>query len=81
MEQAAKFELRQTPIPPVGPVSYGWIASDLNPHGVLGDAHLASAEKGRALARHAVAGFVSTLRDVVRMEVPTAPAQPPGDRL
>lgn len=32
-------------IPPTGPVTSGWIASDLNSHGVVGEAHLATAEK------------------------------------
>lgn len=51
-------------IPPIGPISYGWIASDLGPHGVVGDAALASAEKGRATAKHQVAGFIELLRKV-----------------
>ena len=69
--------MRQTPIPPVGAVSYGWVASDLNDHGVLGDAHLATAEKGRATAEHAVAGFIATLRDVVKMDLPGGPVAGP----
>ena len=51
-------------IPPVGPVSRGWIASDLNPDGTVGEAHLATAEKGAATAHHQVAGFVELLRAV-----------------
>ncbi len=49
-------------IPPTGPLSYGWISTDVNPAGVVGEAHLASAEKGRAMAEHAVRGFVGMLR-------------------
>ena len=49
-------------IPPVGPVAYGWIATDLNPDGTVGDASAATAEKGEATARHQVAGFVELLR-------------------
>jgi creatinine amidohydrolase len=49
-------------IPPIGPVAYGWIASDLNPHGVVGDASRATAAKGEATAAHAVAGLVDLLR-------------------
>ena len=55
-----------TPIPPVGPVSYGWIASDLNPDGVVGEAARATAQKGRDTAKHQVRGLVGllqTLRD------------------
>lgn len=51
-------------IPPIGPTSYGWIASDLNPAGVVGEAHLATANKGEALAAHCVAGVVGLLREM-----------------
>ncbi len=51
-------------IPPVGPVSYGWISSDLNPAGAVGDAHLGTAEKGHATAAHQVAGMIALLRAV-----------------
>ena len=51
-------------IPPVGPVGYGWIASDLNPAGVVGDAHLATAEKGRLTALHQAQGFVALMAEV-----------------
>lgn len=51
-------------IAPVGAVSYGWIASDLNPQGVVGQAHLASAEKGCATCAHQVAGFIAMLKDL-----------------
>ncbi len=51
-------------IPPTGPVSLGWVSSDLNPHGVVGEAHLATAEKGRVLARHYTAGMIDLLRKV-----------------
>jgi creatinine amidohydrolase len=49
---------------PIGPVSYGWIASDLSDAGVVGDASAATAEKGAATARHQVAGFIDLLRQV-----------------
>ena len=77
MTKAARFEMRQSPIPPVGAVSYGWVASDLNKNGVLGDAHLATAEKGRATVEHAVAGFIATLREVVQMDLPGGPVTGP----
>ncbi|MEL6234987.1 MAG: creatininase family protein [Pseudomonadota bacterium] len=53
-------------IAPTGPVSYGWMARDLNPRGTVGNAAAASAEKGRATAAHQVAGFarmLAALRD------------------
>jgi creatinine amidohydrolase len=55
-----EFELlRQT-----GPHAFSWIASDLNPHGVVGDASIATAAKGSATARFQADGFIGLLRDV-----------------
>lgn len=53
-----------TKISPIGPVSYGWVASDLNPHGPVGEAHLATAEKGQASAKHQVEGLIQLLRAI-----------------
>ncbi len=61
---AARSSAEDGPIPPVGPVSYGWIASDLHPSGVVGDATAATADKGRATAAHQVAGMIDLLRQV-----------------
>ncbi len=52
------------PIPPTGPISLGWVSADLNPHGVVGEAHLATAEKGHALAAHMTTGMIALLRQV-----------------
>jgi creatinine amidohydrolase len=52
------------PIPPVGPISLGWISADLNPAGTVGNASIATAEKGQATLRHQVAGLVALLRDL-----------------
>ena len=51
-------------ISPIGPVSYGWVATDLNKAGVTGNASAATAEKGRAVAKHQVAGFIELLKQV-----------------
>ena len=51
-------------IAPTGAIGYGWIASDLNPAGVVGDAHLATADKGRQTAAHQAAGFLRLAADV-----------------
>ncbi|MEM8630091.1 MAG: creatininase family protein [Pseudomonadota bacterium] len=61
---------RTTPVPPTGPVSYGWIATDVNPDGVVGDASLATAEKGRITCAHQVAEFIDLLRKVQGMALP-----------
>ncbi|MEO1677947.1 MAG: creatininase family protein [Pseudomonadota bacterium] len=53
-------------IPPVGPISHGWMARDLNEAGTVGDASRATAEKGAQTCAHQVAGFVELLRSVAR---------------
>ncbi len=49
-------------IPPIGPLSYGWVSSDLNPAGTVGEAHLGTAEKGKTTCEHQVQGFIELLR-------------------
>lgn len=49
---------------PEGPHAFGWIAQDLNAEGVVGNARLATAEKGRLVAEHQVNGFIELVRDV-----------------
>lgn len=61
-----------TPVPPIGPVSYGWIATDLSETGIVGEAAQATAEKGRATCEHQVKGFVELLYKVRAMDVPGA---------
>jgi creatinine amidohydrolase len=46
------------------PHAFAWIASDLNPHGVVGNAAAATAGKGRLTAQHQARGFVTLLEDV-----------------
>lgn len=72
MSQAQDFRstAEVTPISPIGPISYGWMATDLNPHGTVGDATLGTAEKGSAMADHSVAGFIELLRNVRDMDGP-----------
>lgn len=47
-----------------GTHAFAWIAGDLNPHGVVGNAAAATAEKGRLTAAHQAAGFVRLLQDI-----------------
>ncbi|CTQ55181.1 Creatinine amidohydrolase [Roseibium album] len=47
-----------------GKAQYGWKAQDLNPTGALGNASLATAEKGRLSLDNAANGFIDLLRDV-----------------
>lgn len=66
MAQATDFAstAEQSAIPPIGPVSYGWVSSDLNSDGTVGEAHLASADKGQKTAEHQAAGFIDLLRSM-----------------
>lgn len=47
-----------------GKAQYGWKAQDLNPLGALGNAEIATAEKGRLSLDHAAKGFIDLLRDI-----------------
>lgn len=47
-----------------GQHAYAWIASDLHPAGVVGEAKRASAEKGRLLAEHQARGVLALLADM-----------------
>ncbi|MGL4322271.1 MAG: creatininase family protein [Paracoccaceae bacterium] len=66
MSLAQDFRSRAetAPIPPTGPVSLGWVSRDLNPAGVVGEAHLATAEKGHALLGHCTRGMIDLLTQV-----------------
>ncbi|MBL8573136.1 MAG: creatininase family protein [Hyphomicrobiaceae bacterium] len=52
-----------------GTVQFGWKAQDANPAGVVGEAHLATAEKGRLAIDHAANGFIELLHDVARFDL------------
>ncbi|MFS2149488.1 creatininase family protein [Rhizobium sp. Rhizsp42] len=60
MREQSKF------IQPLPPHSLAWIAHDLNPNGVVGDASRGTAEKGKAICKHQVKGFVEMLEDLKR---------------
>jgi creatinine amidohydrolase len=68
VDMAAAEDFRSTAetgaVSPIGGVAYGWIASDLNPAGVVGEAHLATAEKGRVTAEKFADDVISFLRKV-----------------
>jgi creatinine amidohydrolase len=46
--------------------AFSWIAQDLNPDGALGNASIATADKGRRTAAHQVEGFIALIRDMTR---------------
>jgi creatinine amidohydrolase len=66
-------------VPPIGGVAFGWMASDLNPAGTVGEAHLATAEKGHATAEKYVADVIGLLRAVTDQSLAGfAPVGPPA---
>lgn len=52
-----------------GPVGFGWLAGDLNPAGVVGNATGATPEIGAAIAAHRAAGFVQLLRELAAADL------------
>jgi creatinine amidohydrolase len=64
--KGAEMEKGYTHLRPIGQHGFGWIAQDINPDGVVGDAASATAEKGRLTAKHQADGFIALLRDVAR---------------
>lgn len=71
MTQAKDFPstAEQTDISPIGPTSYGWISSDLNTEGTVGEAHLGTAEKGKITCEHQVKGFIELLYAVQKQSL------------
>ena len=51
-----------------GPVQFGWKAQDLGPDGTVGDASVASAEKGRTIVEFQADAFVELCHDVHRFD-------------
>jgi creatinine amidohydrolase len=51
------------------PIGFGWMTQDLHPSGAVGDATLATAEKGSASLDHGARGFIELLREVDRFDL------------
>jgi creatinine amidohydrolase len=51
------------------PAPFAWQAQDLHPSGAVGNATLASAEKGEALLEHGARRFIELLEDVDKFDV------------
>jgi creatinine amidohydrolase len=66
MEKAENFvsaaESRSKFLQPAPPHVLSWLAHDLNPNGVVGNAAAGTAEKGAAICRHQVSGFIELLQ-------------------
>jgi creatinine amidohydrolase len=62
------------------PIGFGWMASDLNPSGAVGDAAAASPAKGEACAERGADAFIELLRDVAAFDLARLVAGPIGRR-
>ena len=52
-----------------GLIQFGWKAQDLNPHGAVGNAAAATAEKGKQVVDHQARAFVELCQDVHAFDV------------
>lgn len=64
VSNAIAIEQEFTHLRAIGPHGFGWIAQDLNADGALGNAAIATAEKGRETAQHQAEGMIALLRDM-----------------
>jgi creatinine amidohydrolase len=60
------------------PAGFGWMTQDLHASGAVGDASLATAEKGEAALAHGAAAFIALLDDVERFDLARLTAGPLG---
>lgn len=52
-----------------GPHQFGWLIQDLNVNGAVGDATLATAEKGKATVSHVTNEFLKLLQDINQFDL------------
>jgi creatinine amidohydrolase len=67
--RGAAMEQRFKHLRATQPIGFGWMTEDLHPSGAIGEAALATAEKGEACLAHGAAAFVDLLRDVDAFEL------------
>lgn len=60
------------------PAGFGWMTQDLHASGALGDASLATAEKGEAALGHGARAFMALLKDVEKFDLKGLAAGPLG---
>ncbi len=60
------------------PAGFGWMTQDLQASGAVGDASLATAEKGEAALEYGARAFVGLLRDVEKFDLNSLAAGPLG---
>jgi creatinine amidohydrolase len=60
------------------PAGFGWMTQDLHASGAVGDASLATAEKGEVALAHGARAFVALLNDVEKFDLAGLPPGPLG---
>lgn len=66
---AARAEEELDLLRPTGTHAFAWISSDLNPAGTVGNAGIATADKGAATARHQAEGFLRLIADLRKAKI------------
>jgi creatinine amidohydrolase len=51
------------------PIGFGWMSNDLNEYGAMGNASIATAEKGEACADYGATAFIELLEDVASFDL------------
>ena len=75
---AASMEREFKQLRATQPIGFGWMASDLNESGAVGDAANATVAKGEACAERGADAFVDLLRDVAAFDLARLVAGPIG---
>jgi creatinine amidohydrolase len=58
------------------PAGFGWMTQDLHASGAVGNARVATAEKGEAALTHGAKAFVELLREIERFDLKALRAGP-----
>ncbi|WP_404402247.1 creatininase family protein [Pelagibacterium halotolerans] len=69
VSRLAAWEAGMTHLTGYGKHRFGWLSSDFNDQGVVGNAAAATAEKGAVLADHMLKGFADLLNDVATFDL------------
>jgi creatinine amidohydrolase len=66
---AADMERDFTWLRATQPIGFGWMSNDLNEHGAMGNASIATAEKGEACADYGATAFIELLEDIASFDL------------
>ncbi len=69
VSQAREIEAEFTWLRATQPIGFGWMSSDLNADGAMGDASAATAAKGEACADYGATAFIELLADVAAFDL------------